>query len=893
MGKRIKRYFILLSNCLILSLSGNFAYSQSVISGTVKDTLQNPIPYVNVLLKAENQDGIIAFSTTTENGTYKILTDKEGNFELTFSSISFKKNIQSIFLEKDKEYKIDANLKEETFALDEVIVNTDKAITVKKDSIIFKADAFKSGNEETVEDLLKNIPGINVESDGKIKIGGKEVEKVMVEGDDLFAKGYKMLTKNLDASVINKVEVYNRYSNNRLLKGIEESERVALNLTLKNNVKNKIFGVLKPGYGLASENRYDASANIISFREKNKFYGFTNFNNVGIETTAALSEMTDSGSETNFESMESEQGAISFIKLINYKPDVGDERTNFNNAEMASLNNIYSFSPRLKLKTIGFLDWDENKFFRNSLDTYFLPTGTFTTIEDYDLYGRTFSGFANAELTFDISKDQIFEYSGKFNGSSMETNTSLLFNNDFSKEFLEESPFSTNQTFKYTNRLRPNRALSINGYYIHSKNPQKYKSSRFLFVDLFESNGGNNGVHQLSMHKMNVAGVDASLFNKRKNGDLLQAKVGTNFFNNNYTSNFTIEGLDERPAGFQNSSIFNQFNVYFEPSYKLKLGAFAFTGNINFTQNITTLDSKNVILKKSPFFINPKITLDWELNKKNRITSFFKHENKMPSTESVQDGFVLTQYNTFSKGLQQIDPLDNSTFFVNYMLGTILSTFYANTSFIYIKNDEYLGLKSEFTRDYILNELTRLKDKEFANIQTELNIFIKSLASNAKVKIGYNEQRFENIVNGSLRQVDASTLNYGGELRSAFGSPINFHIGTEWFQSNYKTNITEQENLRNRTFLDIVYEPIKNLNLSLNSSRYFFSGLNIDNDAYYFMDFEGSYPLIKNTVSLAVMGKNLLNTRTLRNLMVDDTGVFQSEYRLLPRFFILKAKVRF
>lgn len=222
-------------------LSGNFAYSQSTISGKVSDTLQKPIPYVNVFLKVKNQDGIIAFTTTQENGSYELITDRSGNFELSFSSISFQVKTKALSLENGKNYNLDVILKEETFTLDEVIINTDRAITIKKDTIIFNADSFKKGNEETVEDLLKNIPGITMDSDGTIKIGDREIEKVMVEGDDLFEKGYKLLTKNLDASVVSKVEVYEHYSNNRLLKGIEESDRVALNLTLKKQCKKQVI----------------------------------------------------------------------------------------------------------------------------------------------------------------------------------------------------------------------------------------------------------------------------------------------------------------------------------------------------------------------------------------------------------------------------------------------------------------------------------------------------------------------------------------------------------------------------------------------------------------------------------------------------------------------------
>lgn len=875
----------------MLTLSGNFAFSQSIVSGKVMDSLQNPIPFANVIVKVPNQEGIVTYTTTEENGHFKFSIDKEGSHEVTASSISFQKKTALLFLEKNQNYKLDFILIDEVFTLDEVILHAERAITVKEDTIIFKADAFKRGNEETVEDLLKNIPGITVDSDGKIKVGDREIEKVMVEGDDLFEKGYALLTKNLDASVINKVEVYEKYSNNRFLKGIEDSDRVALNLTLKNNVKNKIFGSLKPGYGLASENRYDANANIISFRKKNKLYGFANFNNVGIEATAALSEMMDSG-ENNFGNIGNDGTASPFIKLINYKPDVGDERTNFNNAEMGAFSDIYSFSSEIKLKTVGFLNWDENDFFRKSRDIYFLPTGDFTTSEDYKLHGKTFSGFAHTHLTYDISKTEMFEYSGKYSGNRSETNTSLLFNNDFSNEYLNENPFSTNQRLKYTNKIKANQVLILKGYYLHSANPQKYENSRFLFEDLFQNDNETTGVSQNSNNTLNTMGLDAGLFTRRSNNDLWEAKIGLDYADSHHFSEFGLMGIDEKPGGFQNDSKYKQLNVFFEPSYRLKMGSFAFTGNIRFVQNFTDLTNEDNTLDSSPFFINPKITADWELNKNHRFISFFKYEKKNPSLKNVQNGYVLNQYNRFSKGLENIEPLESSTFFLNYTLGNILSTFYANTSFIYVRDFDYLGSKSVITPDYTLNKMIRLKDREFFSFQTEPNIYLGSISQNLKIKLGYNKQNFKNSVNGDLRNVTASTFNYGLEMRSAFIGSFNFHIGTEWFNSVYKTNLV-QKSTRNLSFLDIVYEPVKGLNLSLSSSRYYFSDLDRDNDTYYFMDFEGKYQLIKNRLSLSLVGKNLLNTRTFRNVNISDTGIFTSEYRLLPRFFLLKANIRF
>lgn len=890
MGKGIRNYFVVFINCLIFLLSGNFAYSQSIISGTVKDTLQNPIPHINVILKIQNQDGIIAFATTQENGYYELTTDRIGDMELTFSSLSFKETTIPFSLEKNTNKIFDMVLKEETFALDEVIINTDKAITIKKDTIIFKADAFKKGNEETVEDLLRNIPGISVERDGKIKVGNREIEKIMVEGDDLFEKGYALLTKNLDASTINTVEVYENYSQNRLLKGIEDSEKIALNLTLKDNVKNKIFGTLKPGYGLISENRYDVSANIVSFRQSNRIYGFANLNNIGIESTAALSDMMDSGRGNNIGEFGNDEHTAPLIKLINYKPNVGNERINFNNAEMGSLNNIYSITSKVKLKTISFLNWDENDYFRKSEHTYFLPLENFTTTEDYRLYAKTISGFANTELTYDVSENEIFEYSGKYSGNRSKTNSFLFFNNDSSMEYLEEHPFETQQRFKYTNKLKANQVLLINGYFHHASNPQKYNNSRFLFEELFPIEN-HSGVSQRSANTLNILGFDTGLLTKRANNHLWETKIGLDYTTNHHISNFRIMGIDEKPQGFQNHSKYRQMNGFLESSYGLKINSFSLTGNIRFVQNFINLKNEDSKQETSPFFINPKISLDWQINKHNRIFSFVRYGKHNLNYKNVQNGYVLTQYNQFLKGIENMGQLSSSTFFFNHTLGTILSTFYANTSFIYIKNHDYLGSKSVIAQNYTLNELIWLKDKEFYNFQTDSNIYFQSIASNLKIKLGYNLQNFENIVNGNLRDVTVSTFRYGGEIRTAFSGAFNFHIGTEWSKNTYKSMIN-QDNTTNYSFVDIVYEPFENVLFSLNSSRYYFKDLDTENNTYCFMDFEGKYQIIKNKLSIALVGKNLLNTRTFWDVNVSDIGVFKSEYQLLPRFFLLKANIR-
>lgn len=254
-------------NCLILLL-GNYIYCQSNITGEVKDSIGNAIPYANIILKPINSTVIKNYTTTDELGKYNIYTTQKGRHEILFSAMSYSSLSVEIDLELNKNIIQNANLKDETLVLDEVIIESEREITVKKDTITFDAKAFLQGNEEVVEDLLKKIPGLTVSEDGTIKVHNQEVEKIMIDDDDFFEKGYKILTKNMPVNSIDKIELYQHYSNNKHLKGIENSDKVALNLKLKDDARRQWFGNMQLGYGLVSENRYNLKSNLMNFGKK-------------------------------------------------------------------------------------------------------------------------------------------------------------------------------------------------------------------------------------------------------------------------------------------------------------------------------------------------------------------------------------------------------------------------------------------------------------------------------------------------------------------------------------------------------------------------------------------------------------------------------------------------
>jgi len=358
--KKINKYFI---SIFILFYFQLLCFSQAKISGYVESNSQR-LYAVSIILKDSASSSIIDYTYSSENGSYKLSSTKKGKLNLTFSSLGYKTKTIPFQIINQTVIKIDVILEEQPFELDEIIIESEKDIKVKKDTITFKTKFFTNGTEQTVEDLLKKIPGLNIDSQGTIKVGNQEIEKLMIGGDDLFEKGYKILSKNMPAYPIEQVEVLKKYSNNRLLKGVEESNKVALNLKMNEASKRIWFGNTKFGFG--NDNFYEVKGNLMNFGKINKYYFLTNLNTIGLDATGDIQNLIRPFRGKEPGSIGDNVQVNNLLSLSAGNLNFKRERTNFNNAELLSVNAIFNPSEKVKIKTLGFFNWDEKDFFRNS-----------------------------------------------------------------------------------------------------------------------------------------------------------------------------------------------------------------------------------------------------------------------------------------------------------------------------------------------------------------------------------------------------------------------------------------------------------------------------------------------------------------------------------------------
>lgn len=288
---------------LLLSLLvGSVAMGQKT-SGSVKGILQEepaktPLDEATVSVMKSSDSSLLSFTLTSNSGFFEIKNLDTGSYYLlvSFQGLETVKKPFGITVEKPMVDLGAVSMSKSYKTLQEVVVTDEAPIKVKGDTIAYNAASFKTKPNATVEDLLKKLPGVQVEKDGTVKAQGENVQKVYVDGKEFFGNDPKLATKNLSADMIESVEVYDDMSEQAKFNKIDDGSRSkAINLKLKKDKKKGVFGKVNAGYG--TNDRYDAGLSANFFKGATQLSVIAkanNTNNIGF-TISDMMGMFGSG----------------------------------------------------------------------------------------------------------------------------------------------------------------------------------------------------------------------------------------------------------------------------------------------------------------------------------------------------------------------------------------------------------------------------------------------------------------------------------------------------------------------------------------------------------------------------------------------------------------------
>jgi hypothetical protein len=268
---------------LLTLVSFNLSAQGLVLKGTVRDTVDKKFLKNASIVLLHAKDSVLYKTTRTQDdGQFDLSEVNKGNYILMIAYPQYADYLEKIELNESVDLKI-IPLNTKVHLLKEVIIkNTVSAIRVKGDTTEFKADSFRVTPNADVQELLKKMPGFQVNSKGEITTQGEKVNKVLVDGEEFFSDDPAVVTKNLRADAVDKVQVFDKKSDQATFTGIDDGQTSkTINLQLKEDKKNGHYGKFELGSNL--DTYKNGKALINAFKGKRKFAGYLTTDNTKFE----------------------------------------------------------------------------------------------------------------------------------------------------------------------------------------------------------------------------------------------------------------------------------------------------------------------------------------------------------------------------------------------------------------------------------------------------------------------------------------------------------------------------------------------------------------------------------------------------------------------------------
>lgn len=294
MNKQKLAQFFIISSLLLISYVG---FTQNMtIQGSLKDSIANrALNSATVSLVYAKDSSLVSFSRTNESGVFSFKNVVPGAYLISVSYVGYQPKWVPVVNASDKTVEMGTIYMNDVNNMSTVTVTARRPpVVINGDSVEFNSENFKTAPNAVVEDLLKKMPGMEVDKSGGITVNGKTVTKVFVNGKEFFTGDPKMATKNLPADAVDKIQVYDRKSDQAMFTGIDDgSEETAINLKLKKDRNRSTFGKLSGGAGTPSV--FDAQGNINVINNDEQFSAIGGSNNTNRQNFSSRNIVNFSG----------------------------------------------------------------------------------------------------------------------------------------------------------------------------------------------------------------------------------------------------------------------------------------------------------------------------------------------------------------------------------------------------------------------------------------------------------------------------------------------------------------------------------------------------------------------------------------------------------------------
>jgi hypothetical protein len=878
---------------IFLIVFSTSVFSQNIqFSGTIKDTKGNPLEMANVIAFKKGTKFLQSYSITDAKGNYKLNLENENAYTLKISYLGYAtKNVIVEVGNSTKNLTKNITLTEASDKLNEVEITYEMPVKVIGDTIVYNSDSFTSGKEKKLEDVLKKLPGVDIDDNGEVEVEGKKVQKVLVEGKEFFDGDSKLATQNIPANAVDKIQVLKNYNEVSGMKSVTNNEdNIAINIKLKQGKKRFWFGEVNAGIG--DNEKYIVKPKLFYYSPEKSVNVLTDFNNIGKSpftmrdyfrfTGGLRSAMRGSGTSFNVSST-----GLGFMTTQNNKAQ--EITSNF-----GALN--FSLSPKKTIDFNGFaiLNSSETDMLTNTNTIYnktnIVEDNTTTTTQKNQLGMLKFSTNYNPNKNVHIDYD-VFGKLSKQTEKNDVTSTQRS-----ADTYKEEKPTTLNQNFNWYYTMNDKNIFSAEIQHMYEKDKPLYNSLADTQPFVIIPTSSAESIFNLFQNKKTTTSkLDAKLdyyylLTPKSN---INITFGTTLSTQKLESNISQNLDDGSVLNFSDINLNNDVNYNFTDMflglhYKMVSGIFTFNPGVGLHYYQTKDNQLESVYKNKVTKLLPDVYARLQFNSSQSLRFNYSISTQFSDINTIAEGYILSNYKSLTKGNRTIENQLYHKYSLSYFSFSMFSFTNINASVNYTK--KLNGVKNN----------TQLLDVNFITYPINSNLADETFSANFRYGKTYSRLKtnfranvssnfYNNIVNNIAVKSKSVTQSYQASVASKFKNAPNFEVG---YQKSYN-NYSNTSSITDRPYANMEIGFLKNFILTADYSYYNYkNNTNSIKNTYSFLNANLYYQQKDSKWEFKISADNLTNNKSLNTDSYNEISDSNSTsfYFIQPRVYMFSVK---
>lgn len=852
------------------------------LSGFVKDSLQNPLPYANVLATPKDVSKNLKFAITDDEGYYKLKLKKGDTLTVSISYMGYIPNNFEFIASKNT--KKDFISQQSSEQLDEIII--EMPVMVKGDTTTYKTEKFVDGSERKLKNVLKKLPGVEVDKRGNVTVQGKKITQMLVDGKKFFGGNSKLAVENIPADAVSNVEVIDNYNEIAFLKNISDSDEMAMNIILKEDKKQFIFGDVEIGKG--NQNFYKTSANLFYYSPKTNINFIGNINNINEKTFTFKDYLNFSGGVNavfngNFDF--SRQDFSQFLEIA----DLRSSKQNF-----GALNITKTTTSKLDISGYAIFSNTNTSSFIENLNEYTSFNEEKTNKTDTD----NLLGIGNFNIEYtpnNLEKWHIKTQLKRTNNSSQNAITSFISTNtNIITTDRDLQATHLNQNIEWHKRKSAKHTFSSVLNYVYTKSDRNnfWQTKDTIFNNLIpiEKEQETFKINQIkNTKKQNIDAVFKHFWEVNNNNHIY-----TTFGNKFLNESFLTEDNQELDNGnlnnfsiseFGNDLNFNLNDLFLGMHYKFRTGVFTFKQGL-YAHNYNWKINQQTILSKNKWVVLPDFLAKIEFTKSKKIQFNYNLKTSFSDASKFANRFYLQSYNSVFRGNEN---LENNLFHnarIYYRKFSLYRGVLLNVSLNYTK--QIRGIRNVVDFDNINQFLTvKLFDNPSESINGNIRLEKRIKEIKYKFNIGFNNSKYTQEINNIIQINKNNNYNYQIGIETLFDNLPTVEIGFKKEIGKFISSNNNSKFVTLEPFVNIDYAFLKGFVFNFNYQQNNYQNETLrQKNIYEIANGTLSYKKEDSAWSYKIITQNIFNTKFRQSNSFTDYLISDTKTYILPRIFM-------